>query len=591
MYQYHTPWTWILFMLLFLSKPMLAQESQEEVVTEEELKSMLWDDVQTRYDYLFLQAVCQQLNGKNDLAFDLLKQCLAIHPQAAEAYFLQGQLYAKQRNDSLALQNFEKAASLQPKNTDYQERVAQYYIGTGAYEKAITAYEQIYESHHERSDVLNILAQLYNQQKDYDKMLSIIDRIELAEGKSAELTLSRMNIYEMQGNKTRAYETLKALTKSFPNDVEYRVMLGNWLMQNDKQKKAYQLFAQAYKEEPNNATVLASLYDYYNTVGDKDKAVDLRDRILMSKQTPLQTKLTMFQQVIRDNEAHQRDSTEVLNLFQKVMKANPKDADIASLAATYMYLKHMPTDTVQAALQHVIDIAPEQSTARLQLLQTYVPKKNWQKIIEICEQGAQFTPNEMAYYYYLAWAHVQQDHQKQAIEALRKGVSTINANSDAGLVSEFYAMMGDLLHQQGEKTEAFAAYDSCLQWKDDNISCLNNYAYFLSEDGKQLSKAEEMSYRTIKAEPSNATYLDTYAWILFLQERYTEAKLYIDQALQNDTDSLQSSVIIDHAGDIYAMNGQMQQALEYWTEALKLADKNDKAFIERKIKQKKYIKK
>ena len=251
----------------------------------------------------------------------------------------------------------------------------------------------------------------------------------------------------------------------------------------------------------------------------------------------------------------------------------------------------MPTDTVQAALQHVIDIAPEQSTARLQLLQTYVPKKNWQKIIEICEQGAQFTPNEMAYYYYLAWAHVQQDHQKQAIEALRKGVSTINANSDAGLVSEFYAMMGDLLHQQGEKTEAFAAYDSCLQWKDDNISCLNNYAYFLSEDGKQLSKAEEMSYRTIKAEPSNATYLDTYAWILFLQERYTEAKLYIDQALQNDTDSLQSSVIIDHAGDIYAMNGQVQQALEYWTKALKLADKNDKAFIERKIKQKKYIKK
>lgn len=124
-------------MLLFLSKPMLAQESQEEVVTEEELKSMLWDDAQTRYDYLFLQAVCQQLNGKNDLAFDLLKQCLAIHPQAAEAYFLQGQLYAKQRNDSLALQNFEKAASLQPKNTDYQERVAQYYIGTGAYKKQL----------------------------------------------------------------------------------------------------------------------------------------------------------------------------------------------------------------------------------------------------------------------------------------------------------------------------------------------------------------------------------------------------------------------------------------------------------------------
>ena len=100
-----------------------------------------------------------------------------------------------------------------------------------------------------------------------------------------------------------------------------------------------------------------------------------------------------------------------------------------------------------------------------------------------------------------------------------------------------------------------------------------------------------MSYKTVTASPNNATYLDTYAWILFMQERYTEAKLYIDQALKNDTDSVQSAVIIEHAGDIYAMNGNIDQALKYWQEALKLAPKDDQALIERKIKQKKYIKK
>ena len=77
------------------------------------------------------------------------------------------------------------------------------------------------------------------------------------------------------------------------------------------------------------------------------------------------------------------------------------------------------------------------------------------------------------------------------------------------------------------------AYDSCLQWKDDNVMALNNYAYYLSEQGKDLHKAESMSYKTIKAEPNNGTYLDTYAWILFMQERYADAKTYIDAALKN----------------------------------------------------------
>ena len=87
-------------------------------------------------------------------------------------------------------------------------------------------------------------------------------------------------------------------------------------------------------------------------------------------------------------------------------------------------------------------------------------------------------------------------------------------------------------------------------WKGDNISCLNNYAYYLSERGERLTQAEEMSYKTIKAEPKNATYLDTYAWILFMEGRYSEAKIYIDQALQNLEESESNDVIKEHAEKI-----------------------------------------
>ena len=94
-----------------------------------------------------------------------------------------------------------------------------------------------------------------------------------------------------------------------------------------------------------------------------------------------------------------------------------------------------------------------------------------------------------------------------------------------------------------------------------------------------------MSYRTVKAEPQNSTYLDTYAWILFRQERYEEAKIYIDQALAND--STVSAVIVEHAGDIYMMTGNPDKALEYWQRALESDSEN--ALLQRKIKLKKYI--
>ena len=95
---------------------------------------------------------------------------------------------------------------------------------------------------------------------------------------------------------------------------------------------------------------------------------------------------------------------------------------------------------------------------------------------------------------------------------------------------------------------------------------LNNYAYNLSLVQQDLDKAEQMSSVTIKKEPANSTYLDTYAWILYQKERYEEANMYISQALQNDT--THSAVLLDHAGDIAYRLGDVEKAVDFWRQAL-----------------------
>ena len=113
------------------------------------------------------------------------------------------------------------------------------------------------------------------------------------------------------------------------------------------------------------------------------------------------------------------------------------------------------------------------------------------------------------------------------------------------LVGDLYYFMGDLLHQRDRDKEAFAAYDSCLQWVPEHMACLNNYAYYLCLQGGDLERAEQMSYKTVKADPKNTNALDTYAWILFRQERYAEAKIYIDQALTLELAKVDSTMLSD----------------------------------------------
>jgi tetratricopeptide (TPR) repeat protein len=257
-----------------------------------------------------------------------------------------------------------------------------------------------------------------------------------------------------------------------------------------------------------------------------------------------------------------------------------------------MNMKKMPNDSISRVLERVLEISPDHAAARLQLVSYAWQAEDRDRVIALCKDARQYNPDEMAFYYYQGIAYYQKKQLDDALDAFQNGIGVITQESNPEIVSDFYAVMGDIYHQKGIEDKAFAAYDSCLQWKDDNIGCLNNYAYYLSVKNIRLDDAEKMSLRTIKAEPDNPTYLDTYAWILFQQHRYEEAVTYIDRTLKNDADS--SSVMLEHAGDIYYKAGHQDKALEFWQKALErfdneASDAGNKELLIRKIKLKKYL--
>lgn len=295
----------------------------------------------------------------------------------------------------------------------------------------------------------------------------------------------------------------------------------------------------------------------------------------------------MIRSFIQENERNGGDSTEVLNLFTKILNVPKPSGELAELRAAYMDLKKMPQDSVDAAFQKVLTIAPDHASARLQLVQSLWEQKKYDEVIDMTNQAQAYNPDEMVFYYFGGMAHYMKGDDDATLVTFRKGLAQINEKSSPALVSDLYMIMGDILNKKGLEDESFAAYDSCLQWKDDNVAALNNYAYYISLKGKELHKAEQMSFKTIKAEPKNGTYLDTYAWILFMEERYHEAKIYIDQAIANLDSTQNNNTVIEHAGDIYAMNGLTEEALKFWKQSYDAGNKSEG--IMTKIKNKRYI--
>ena len=543
-----------------------------------------------RFQYFYLEAIRQQQQEHYAAAFDLYNHCLDINPQSAEVHYALAGYYSALDKDSVAVKYFKKAAELSPTNNTYLERLAEVYINERRINDAIDAYERLYATNKDRSDVLGMLFRLYEHQKNHAMMLKTIDRLEATDGTSERLSLARMNVFEQQGRKKEALEVLKNLCKKHPYDLNYKVMTGNWLLHNGQKEGAYAEYQAVLNEEPGNMQAQMALIDYYRADGKDSIANTMQEQMLTSAQTPMDTKLTLMRQVIQENERNGGDSTQVLNLFNRILSEKQQNSDIAELCVAYMNLKEMPADTVKTALERVLSIAPDNAGARIQLLQMIWGEKDYDSVIEQAKTALEYNPEDMAFYYFLGLAYSQKDMRDEALATFRKGTSVINEQSNHDLASDFYAIMGDILHEKGLANEAYAAYDSCLQYKDDNYGCLNNYAYYLSEENRELQKAEQMSYRTVKAEPDNSTFLDTYAWILFMQGRYAEAQIYIDQAIEKDT--TQSAVLLEHGGDIHACNNEIDKAVELWKKAQEKGmekGQDDKVLI-RKIKLRKYVK-
>ena len=552
-----------------------------------------------KFDYCFLEAVRLKERGDMDAAFDMYSHCLDIHPESAATLFELAKFYMYLGQAQKGEECLRKAMKTEPGNYWYKETLAAYYQNKGENTKAIEVIDEMVSQFPTRLEPLMALADMYKREQDYPKVIETLNRLEELDGKSEQISMEKFRVYLTMGDTQQAFMEIENLAKEYPYDMRYLTILGDVYLNNGRLEEAYQTYQQALTQEPGYSPAMISLASYYEKMGlDSLYQVQL-DALLLNEKVESQTKVNIMRQLILKSERGDRDSTQIVGLFQSMLAQEQENADVAMLAAQYLLSKQM-NEEVKPVLWQVLDLDPENKPARLQLLSFAISKEDLDEVIRICAPAVEYMPEALEFYYYWGVAHYQKEQKTEAMEVFKKGVHHISSDSDKNLASDLYSMLGDLYHTLKMDAEAYAAYDSALVYKPDNIGALNNYAYYLSLERKNLDKAEEMSYRTVKAEPTNSTYLDTYAWILFEKGKYVEARIYIDQAMQNG--GSQSSVVVEHCGDIYYQNGEREKAVEYWIQAEKFAaeeqekaeegdeprDPKELKLLKKKIANKKY---
>ena len=548
-------------------------------------QSSLTPEQQRKYDYFFLEAM--RLKEKKDYAsaFGLLQHCLDIHPNAASALYEVSQYYMFLRQVPQGQEALEKAVANAPDNYWYSQGLASLYQQQNELDKAVTLLEQMVVRFPAKQDPLFNLLDLYGRQEKYDEVISTLNRLEKRMGKNQQLSMEKLRIYLQMKDDKKAFQEIESLVQEYPMDMRYQVILGDVYLQNGKKQEAYDVYQKVLAAEPDNPMAIFSMASYYKQTGQEELYQQQLDTLLLNKKVTPDTKVGVMRQMIVENEQADKDSTQIIALFDRIMKQEQDDPQIPMLYAQYLLSKKMESESVPV-LEQVVDLDPTNKAARMMLIGAAAKKEDYKQIIKVCEPGIEATPDALEFYYYLAIAYNQAEKPDSVISICTRALEHKTADGKKEIVSEFYSILGDMYHTQKQMKEAYAAYDSALVYNPSNIGALNNYAYYLSVERRDLDKAEEMSYKTVKAEPNNATYLDTYAWILFEKGNYAEARIYIDNAMKSEGGD-KSDVIVEHCGDIYYMTGDVDGALTYWKKALEMG--SESKTLKQKIEKKKYI--
>lgn len=555
-------------MSLLLPVGLLATDVKKPVSAP---LNQLTPEQQRKFDYFYYEAANLKNAGKYDAAFDLFSYCLSLDTASSPVLYELAMFQLQRNRPEKAVEMLKSAVAHSADNFTYRMTLAGLYRNLGMYGEASASYEELVKQYPDKTELNYYLADALTQEGEIGQAIDAYNALESTMGMNESLSLQKFKLYQTLKQPDKAFEEIEKLADKYPMNARYRLLMGDLHLENNEADKALACYQKAHEIDPDDPRYIVSMANYYDQTGNKEAAEqEIRDA-LVNEKLDVETKVGILSRYIQRLQQTQQDFDKANSLFQTLLDQHPEDTELKLMYGSLL-MAQKKEDEAKFQFQLVTEMDPSNEAAWQQLLNMALKREDIPEVIRICTKCKEVFPESPEYYFYLGIGYYMQEKYQESLDTYYAGLKIIPEGN--GVVkSNFYGQIGDLYYQMKKMDEAYKAYDEALKYNENNAPVLNNYSYFLTLDKKDLKKAERMAAQCIKLEPDNATYLDTYAWVFFVQGNYTLAKIYIENALSKDTTN--SAELVDHYGDILYMSGEKDKALEQWKKAKEMGKDTD----------------
>ena len=465
-------------------------------------------------------------------------------------------------NADAAVSHLRKAVELDPHNYWYKQRLADLYQAAGEDEMVIQMCESILEEFPDKTDVLYSLLSLYLKQQQYEKALQILDDIERITGPGEEVTRTRYDILRELGRNEEAIQTLVDFNDQYTSP-SILSMMGDYYLSEYKDTLALACYEESLRTQSDYVPAILGKSEVYRTTRRYPEYFATMDAFIDNENIPVQAKGMYVGNLVRSLDPKivnlHRDGFDAM--VDHLVARHPADTAALATAGGYYYATGQLDKGIEC-FKAAADRYPESLNQTVSCIQILMMAERWEEVRD--RSIAAFDRfQELGFMEFLNSANYYLKDYDAVINNCRYLIAREPKNTE--LVKSSWAQIGDMHHLKGDSKSAYKAYDKALKVDPSYAPVLNNYAYYLSEEGKQLKKALAMSKKTVEAEPDNATYLDTYGWILHLMGRDQDAKPYFKHAMLYG--GKDSAVMLDHYAEVLYSLGEYDLAQVYWSQA------------------------
>lgn len=273
-----------------------------------------------------------------------------------------------------------------------------------------------------------------------------------------------------------------------------------------------------------------------------------------------------------------------ITAFSKSLaEANPKDAKSLALYGDVLYQQNKLKEAL-VQYQSALKLNEQVYAVWEQVINIQTLLGHYTDAVKLGDEALTIYPNQASLYYYMAYA-LYKTGKYDAAQSNLKNALQLDVDNKS-LQAQVYALQGDIFINQNNFSQAKIAFEKAISTEPDNYLIMNNYAYYLALRNDDLVKAAKYAETAANAMPNSASVADTYAYILFKQQKYDLAKTWIEKALQNNSNK--NGVYLERYGDILFMKGEKDAAVTQWQKAKEAG--NGSEVLTKKINEKKYFK-